>query len=289
MADFKFNCPHCKLSLEAPADTLGQQINCPSCSGAIQLPNPHTQFPAAPSMPLPDQTRACSFCGEAILVVAIKCKHCGEFLDGRKTQMATPPPSPPLQPTKAKYNPSMDTFTGNMAILVKLAMRSVHELGWKLDNANENLGIVTFETGISWGSWSGVSCSLNIEEVSPNQFRVTGIGKQNVRGGQLVAVNLGGEAKGKAQKAIDKMKELALPTPTCDPAFDKLLEKDSKYNKQTVGADDGRVEVTCDKCQRKLDPEKELYWCPNCNQTVGICCIGWWSKCRACGTRLETR
>jgi hypothetical protein len=96
-----------------------------------------------------------------------------------------------------------------MTLLVKLAMRAVQELGWKLENANESLGMVTFETGISWGSWSGVSCSLSIDEVSENQFRVTGTGKQNVRGGQLLALNIGGEAKGRAQKAIKKMKELA--------------------------------------------------------------------------------
>ena len=42
---------------------------------------------------------------------------------------------------------------------------------------------------------------INIEEISENKFRVTGTGEQNVRGGQLVAINIGGEA--------DKMKELA--------------------------------------------------------------------------------
>jgi hypothetical protein len=83
-------------------------------------------------------------------------------------------------------------------------------LGWKLDAANETLGIVTFQTGISWGSWNGVSCSLNIEEVSPSRFRVTGTGKQNLRGGQIIALNIGGEAQSKARKAIDKMRQLAV-------------------------------------------------------------------------------
>jgi hypothetical protein len=61
---------------------------------------------------------------------------------------------------------------------------------------------------VSWGSWSGVSCSLTIEEISPNTFRVLGTGKQNLRGGQLLAIDFG-EAKGRAAKAIEKMKELA--------------------------------------------------------------------------------
>lgn len=32
------------------------------------------------------KTKACPFCWEEILETAVKCKHCGEFLDGRGTQ-----------------------------------------------------------------------------------------------------------------------------------------------------------------------------------------------------------
>jgi hypothetical protein len=108
----------------------------------------------------------------------------------------------------AHYNPAKDMFTGSIQLVVKLAMRAIQDLGWKLENVNESLGMVTFETAMSWGSWSGVSCSLNIEEISENHFRVIGTGKQNVRGGQMIAVDIGGEAEGKAQMAIEKMKEL---------------------------------------------------------------------------------
>jgi hypothetical protein len=41
MSDFKFNCPHCQQSLEAPQDMLGTVIDCPSCNKRIQLPKPH--------------------------------------------------------------------------------------------------------------------------------------------------------------------------------------------------------------------------------------------------------
>jgi hypothetical protein len=96
-----------------------------------------------------------------------------------------------------------------MPQVAKLAMRAVQELGWKIDNVNETLGLVTFETGITWGSWSGVWGSLSIEEVGENQFRVSGAGKQNVRGGHFVALNLFGEAEGKVTKVLNKMRELA--------------------------------------------------------------------------------
>jgi hypothetical protein len=40
MPNFKFNCPNCKQSLEAPEELLGQQINCPSCKQFLKLPDP---------------------------------------------------------------------------------------------------------------------------------------------------------------------------------------------------------------------------------------------------------
>ena len=40
MSDLTFNCPHCGQELEAPEDLLGQSIECPSCNGSIQLPEP---------------------------------------------------------------------------------------------------------------------------------------------------------------------------------------------------------------------------------------------------------
>lgn len=40
MSDYKFICPHCNQSLEAPTDMLGQTIECPTCNRAIELPPP---------------------------------------------------------------------------------------------------------------------------------------------------------------------------------------------------------------------------------------------------------
>lgn len=145
---------------------------------------------------------SCSECGREISDRAAACPGCGAPV-GAST------PAAPQQITRVKYNKGPDTFTGTMVLMVKLAMRAVQDLGWKLDQANEALGLVTFQTGVSWGSWSGVSCSLNVQEVSPNTFRVIGTGKQNVRGGQLFALDIGGEAQGRARKAIERMKVLA--------------------------------------------------------------------------------
>jgi hypothetical protein len=142
----------------------------------------------------------CSECGRDISDKAEACPGCGA-----PVTVSQPPPLP----LDVHYDRATDTFTGTMALMVKLAMRAVQKLGWKLDTANEALGLVTFQTaGMSFASWSGVSCSLTIEEVSPNTFRVSGVGKQNIRGDQLLALDLFGEAGSKARKAIEMMKVL---------------------------------------------------------------------------------
>ncbi len=116
------------------------------------------------------------------------------------------------QITRARYNTRTGLFTGTTLLLVKLAVQAIQHLGWKVENVNESVGIVTFETGVSWGSWSGVSCSLSIQEMGENTFRVIGTGKQNIRGGQLAALDFG-EAKKRADKAIAKMAQLAQMAP----------------------------------------------------------------------------
>jgi len=121
----------------------------------------------------------CPECGREISDKAVSCPGCGAPVAGNSQTHAE-------KPRSLSYNRRTDTFNGSMVQMVKLAMRAIQELGWKLDQTNETVGLVTFQTGMSWGSWSGISCSLNIEEISPGAFRVLGTGKQNVRGGQVL-------------------------------------------------------------------------------------------------------
>lgn len=59
------------------------------------------------SISAPQPTKPCQFCGETVLWVAVKCKHCGEFFDesarSAATQASTPAvPSPaPAVTTRA--------------------------------------------------------------------------------------------------------------------------------------------------------------------------------------------
>ena len=100
--EIRFECPHCEQSLEAPSDMAGESIDCPSCGNPIDVPAPIVEFvdhSVPPPIPEPEivhelapvsRVRACPFCSEEILASAIKCKHCGEFLDGRKRQAPQP-------------------------------------------------------------------------------------------------------------------------------------------------------------------------------------------------------
>lgn len=79
MSDLKFNCPHCKQSLEAPDELLGKILECPACKQQIQVPK--SQMRPAPQVALQNVTveikRGTSPLGIAALVIGIfACLFC---------------------------------------------------------------------------------------------------------------------------------------------------------------------------------------------------------------------
>ena len=71
MREFRFKCPHCEQSLEAPPDLLGQIIACPSCEGSIEIPQAEsaTGEPESPPgiEPAPsNRLKDCPFCGDSV-------------------------------------------------------------------------------------------------------------------------------------------------------------------------------------------------------------------------------
>ena len=56
---------------------------------------------------------------------------------------------------------------------------------------------------------SGVSGSIMFEQTGEHRFKTKGTAKQNVKGAQMVALDLFGEAAGKVRNIVDEMRRLA--------------------------------------------------------------------------------
>ena len=168
---------------------------------------------------MPAQTRLQSHCAMGILaeiqgvvMALIRCGECGREVSDRAS--SCPSCGAPVDVTTAIASPerlSYDggLFIGTSAMVAELAKKAIGRLNYRVDSANISAGTVSFTTGITMGSWSGVSGTLSWEEVAPYQFKLSGHGKQNVQGGQVVAFNLFDEANGKAQNVITEMARLA--------------------------------------------------------------------------------
>jgi len=72
----KIQCPHCSQNYEVEAEYLGETVTCQTCGKDFVVEQP------APD--ISQQTVSCPYCGEQILAVAQKCKHCGEFLNRKR-------------------------------------------------------------------------------------------------------------------------------------------------------------------------------------------------------------
>ena len=88
-------CNSCGSFYKVDKRYAGRKANCKKCDTALVIPK-------APGLKIKKtigeqrreveakRTRSCPMCGEEILEKAIKCKHCGEFLDGRKSNNSSP-------------------------------------------------------------------------------------------------------------------------------------------------------------------------------------------------------
>jgi len=141
----------------------------------------------------------CSECGQQVSDKAIACPNCGAPVANPVAEVAAP--------TTVSFRNG--EFIAARSQLVSHTVKAVQALDYKVDDANEQTGLVTFTTGMTWGSWSGVSGTIYLEEVGTHRFVASGNAKQNVKGGQVLAFNIGNEAGKKVRNVIAEMEKAA--------------------------------------------------------------------------------
>ena len=134
--DYKITCV-CGHQFLLPEEKLRGEVYCPAChqrlNPALETPAPTAPAAGDPALtnlapaaapaatePDPEPTKRCPFCGEVILAIARKCKHCGEFLDradpsAAPMQTAAAPvpnaPAPIGTPAPAPNDPVFSLYT----------------------------------------------------------------------------------------------------------------------------------------------------------------------------------
>ena len=101
----KFSCSQCGRNYEVEEKYSGKSVRCKKCNNKITIPNidqinnltkgyeladedfvTQSQSDNSEShIELDNDTKPCPFCGEEILEIAKKCKHCGEYLEDTKS------------------------------------------------------------------------------------------------------------------------------------------------------------------------------------------------------------
>ena len=85
----KGKCPKCKAVVLIP-NASEEEFDIEEMLGSIEPNDPRDTSDSqedSQSYAMTEEakpTKQCTYCGESILVVAKKCKHCGEFLGGRQ-------------------------------------------------------------------------------------------------------------------------------------------------------------------------------------------------------------
>jgi len=175
----KGTCYECGGSIEYPSNVTTEEVPCPHCGKLIMLSECHNINEPSTKPPIPSISQ----------------------------NIPKPAPMPERKKT-VEYDRVTGTFKGSCQSVMRLASRAIQSLGWTITNANDTIGMITFETKRSWGSWSGITASVTVNEVGDEKFTVSGTAKQNVRGGQVFALDLFGESQGKIDNVINKMIEM---------------------------------------------------------------------------------
>jgi hypothetical protein len=100
------------------------------------------------------------------------------------------------------------TFTASRERVVAAMTRAAAELGFSILSSQPDAGVVSFNTGRSWKSWTGQDLSATAIAISSSDTKVIVGGSLAVRGSGPKQVGSWGEKSALSKKFIDKIDEV---------------------------------------------------------------------------------
>ncbi len=170
----KFPCPECRRRIGVLRTETGKERVCPICKAVFRVPfesspkedslatqqetlsetNPlrghilsergnQSDSLQTPESPLNVSTpgKLCPFCAEQIAQAAIKCKHCGEFIDQVSTEGSRNSPDPPGNSIK-HLGGGRFTLEGSYEWGFDLVHRAMSECKVKMKEVDPNAGLL---------------------------------------------------------------------------------------------------------------------------------------------------
>lgn len=236
MSQIKFTCSSCAQPLEIDEAGAGMNVPCPHCGTEVlvptasALPPKETQAPVAQTSPSSNpQQKPCPFCGEHILAIAKKCKHCGEFLDGSKREP---------QPNKSKFEIIENgkfAYSGNYSEVFNLVERALSDCEVKIKERSIERGSLVGKCSYGLNAF-GITVTASFYQ-DPGQTRI------DIAANLSDALDTFGACKKKVSQITDRLRSMsaspAFGNPSASPSIGETMPP--SYSERTGPSQKGKA------------------------------------------------